>query len=45
MLEPARLYVHNGKEIGLYYYEETKDGCFERYYESTVNDEKVKPKL
>lgn len=39
MLEPARLYVHNGKEIELYYYEETKDGCFERYYESTVNDE------
>lgn len=39
MLEPARLNVHNGKEIELYYYEETKDGCFERYYESTVNDE------
>ena len=39
MLEPARLYVHNGKEIELYYYEETKDGCFERNYESTVNDE------
>lgn len=39
MLEPSRLYVHNGKEIELYYYEETKDGCFERYYESTVNDE------
>ena len=39
MLEPTKLYIHNGKEIELYYYEETKDGCFERYYESTVNDE------